>query len=55
MARHGTTRRRFLGATAAGAAVTTGGFVPYLPMTRGAFANQSVNLPPEYSYHQRNS
>ena len=44
MTRHGgTTRRRFLGATAAGAAATTGGLVPYLPMTRAAFANQSAN------------
>jgi predicted dehydrogenase len=38
-----TTRRGFLGTAAGGAAAATGGFVPYVPWTTPAFANQSAN------------
>ena len=39
-----TTRRGFIGTSAAGAAaVTTSGFVPYIPATATAFANQEAN------------
>jgi hypothetical protein len=38
------TRRGFLGTSAAGAAaVTTSGFVPYIPAAATAFANDSAN------------
>jgi predicted dehydrogenase len=45
MAKHTrTTRRGFIGTSAAGAAaVTTSGFVPYIPIAATAFANQEAN------------